>query len=117
MDKKLKDSVLSFAYWINKAYDIMDDLKVGVIPDETELEDVLFNLEKANLKRISLLKERGETNLSSSFVDAIIFKDCGEIVDGKLVGPADGAIDFIVTNENSSNLFIAQMATYVAVCL
>lgn len=117
MDKKLKDSILNFSYQINRAYDIIDDLRIGVVPDEEELEEVFFNIEKANSKRISILKEKGESNLSSSFVDDIVFKDCGEIVNGKLVGPIDGAIDFIINNEDSNNIFIAQMATYVAVCL
>ena len=58
-----------------------------------------------------------EKELSSSFADLIQFKDGGMIDKGKLVGPVEGAIDFVMEHEDSSNVFLAQMAEYVAICI
>lgn len=117
MLKKLKDSVVDFSFYTKKLYEMIEDIEVGVIPNEKELELIFSKLETADNKRISLLKSMDEKVLSTTFTDLIQFKDGGIIEKGKLIGPVEGAIDFVTEHENSSNIFLAQMAEYVAICI
>lgn len=117
MNKKLKNSVIDFSFYTKKLYEIIEDIEFGVIPNEKELEHIFSKIEGADNKRVSLLKAMDEKELSSSFADLIQFKDGGMIDKGKLVGPVEGAIDFVMEHEDSSNVFLAQMAEYVAICI
>ena len=117
MNKKLKNSVIDFSFYTKKLYEIIEDIEFGVIPNEKELEHIFSKIEAADNNRVSLLKAMDEKVLSSTFADIIQFKDGGMIDKGKLVGPVEGAIDFVMEHEDSSNLFLAQMAEYVAICI
>lgn len=114
MDTKLKNSVLWQSLLQKKIYDLKNDMEFGEIPDKEKVEELLFQFEKANYKRVSLLKRDDEKNISSSFLDPIIFEDNGKVEQGVLFAPIKGALNFIEENYNSDNVFLQELAMYVA---
>ncbi len=117
MGKKIDNAIYDFLDSNKKINMLIEDVEFGDIPEVEKVEELLSNLEKTNLKRISLLKAEGETNLSTAFIDEINFKDGGCIVGSRLIGPVEGAIDFVAEQQQSDNIFLKQMAMYIGICL
>lgn len=117
MTGKLKTAVISTCFWNKKLYEVKSNIEMGEMPDPEEVGKIVHELEKANNKRVSVLKMQGENNVSSTFMEDITFRDNGELIEGQLFGPISGAIDFINEQSESNDLFMQQMAMNVAICL
>lgn len=96
---------------------VKENIILGEIPDKDMFNELVTKFEKSDDKRVMYLKEHSEQNTSSSFLDDIVFRDNGYVTDGRLMGPIDGALDFIGEQSKSPSKFMQQVATYVATCL
>lgn len=89
----------------------------GEIFEPETFEYFMSEYEKADTKRKEILEKLGYSNKSASFLEDITFKDNGKIVEGQLFKPLEGALDFVKEFQNSDDLFMLEVATYVAACL
>ncbi|MCR5837059.1 MAG: hypothetical protein K6G88_11180 [Lachnospiraceae bacterium] len=112
---ELKHAINEVCYYTKKLYELKNDMQLGVIPDEEYIETIVSNLDDAESRRLSLLTD--SDNKSNSFTDNIIFKDNGELIDGVVVGPVNGALDFVAEQSASDDLYMREMAAFVAISL
>ena len=117
MDEKLCNEVSKMAYFQKKIYDLADNMQYGEIPTKESIDTLFRNIEMANDKRVEILRSRSEKNYSASFMEPAIFKDNSEIKNAHLFGEPTGALDFISEQQDSEDIFMQQMAMYVAICL
>lgn len=117
MDEKLYEKVGRMSYLQKKIYDFTDNMQYGEIPDADDVETLFSNLEEANAQRVEILKSLSVQNCSASFMEPVIFRDNSEIKNAHLYGEPDAALDFIATQQDSKDIFMQQMAMYVAICL